>query len=291
MTDKTKKRSFQDSIIGCIILTLLTIISWMFLAIPFDYLIEPAKDVNSNLYTILDYAVKIYQIIPCLIFMLIYIPDRPLLSKTLPGGGNNAKNALIGLAFGFVLNSTCVIVSILTGDIHLYYSNPNWLYIILAFLAVFLQSYSEEFVCRLFLYQHLLRGYKDKPWVAMLIPSLIFAALHLLNPGTDAYSVIDSIVIGIVWSLMVYLFDSFWMACFYHTAWNFTQSILFGLPNSGLTYPLSVFKLESASAAKSFSYDPRYGVEGSLLALILDVTLMVVLIIMAVKKEEAKKSR
>lgn len=287
MAKENNKRRFEDSIIGCLVLTALIFISWIFLAVPFNYLIEPAKNVNPELYTVLNYATKIYQIIPCLIFMLIYIPDRPLLSKTLFGGGNNVRNAFIGLAIGFSLNSICVIVSILTGDIHLYYSNPNWLYIILAFFAVFLQSYSEEFVCRLFLYQHLLRGYKDKPWIAMLIPSLIFAALHLLNPGTDAYSVIDSIVIGIVWSLMVYLFDSFWMACFHHTAWNFTQSILFGLPNSGLTFPLSVFKLEAASAAKSFSYDPMYGVEGSLLALILDVSLMVVLIVIAIKKKKS----
>ena len=30
-----------------------------------------------------------------------------------------------------------------------------------------------------------------------------------------------------------------------HTAWNFTQNILFGLPNSGINVPYSVFKLLS----------------------------------------------
>ena len=56
-------------------------------------------------------------------------------------------------------------------------------------------------------------------------------------------------------SLMVYYMDSLWCAFAVHTAWNFTQNILFGLPNSGINVPYSVFKLNAATARDSFAYN------------------------------------
>ena len=49
-----------------------------------------------------------------------------------------------------------------------------------------------------------------------------------------------------------------------HTGWNFTQSILFGLPNSGVVSAYSVFRLDAASARDGFFYTVNFGVEGSL---------------------------
>lgn len=285
-----KKRAFVDSVLGCVILTILMFLSWMFLSGPFTLILGDLADSNPDVYTILRYATSIYQIIPCVLFMLIYEPDRSLFTLVVPGKGNTVKNALIGLALGFGINGACALVALISGDIHLCYNQPNWFYIILAFFAVLLQSGSEEFICRLFLYQHLIRGYNNKPWIAIVLPSLIFSALHLANPGTDAISVLDTLVIGIVWALTIYCYDSFWMAWMHHTAWNYMQSILFGLPNSGMTFSLSVFKLDAASAVKSFSYDPIYGIEASAMAFILDSALLVVLLCFAVRKYKSERT-
>ena len=288
---KTSKsgRKFIDSIPGCLVLFFITVLGWSLLSYPVSLLTELVPESNPGLYTVVSYAHKIYQIIPGLIFILVYKPDRSFFKMMALKGKSTVKISLIGLVLGLFCNGFCVIVSQIKGDILLSYNSPNWFYILLAFIAVFLQSGSEEFICRFFLYGHLKRGYKS-PWPAIIVPSLIFSALHLMNPGADAVSTIHSFVIGIVWALMVYITDSFWMACFYHTAWNYTQSILFGLPNSGLVFPLNIFKLEAASAIKTISYDPEYGVEASVLALSLNTILLIVLLYLFIKKRKAEKA-
>ena len=54
-----------------------------------------------------------------------------------------------------------------------------------------------------------------------------------------------------------------------HTAWNFTQNIIFGLPNSGNVSPVSIFKLDASTAMDSFAYDVGFGVESTIVAITL----------------------
>ena len=89
-------------------------------------------------------------------------------------------------------------------------------------------------------------------------------------------SLVNIFLVGILFSLLVYYMDSIWCAFALHTAWNFTQNIIFGLPNSGMTVPYSVFKLDAATAANSFAYDVGFGIEGTIFA---DIVLLAACII------------
>jgi hypothetical protein len=51
-----------------------------------------------------------------------------------------------------------------------------------------------------------------------------------------------------------------------HTAWNFTQNFLFGLPNSGIVSESSFLHLEAAK--DSLFYDVVFGIEGTLSSVI-----------------------
>ncbi|MBQ3334869.1 MAG: hypothetical protein IJG85_04685 [Eubacteriaceae bacterium] len=64
----------------------------------------------------------------------------------------------------------------------------------------------------------------------------------------------------------------------FHTAWNYSQSIIFGLPNSGVLSSCSIFILDTETARSGFFYDPAFGVEGSpgailILALVIAVVI------------------
>lgn len=197
--------------------------------------------------------------------------NRPILKVIgKSAAGNNWINFLIGIAMGFGLNGICVLVAWLHKDIVLYYDSFQPIYFIIIFLAVFVQSSAEEFICRGFLYQRLLRSYKS-PVVAIIGNSLLFAILHLFNEGVTALSVLNIFVVGILFSFMIYYMDSMWCAMVVHTAWNFTQNIIFGLPNSGMVSPYSIFRLDAATANNSFAYNVGFGIEGTLLA---DVVLL-----------------
>jgi hypothetical protein len=67
-----------------------------------------------------------------------------------------------------------------------------------------------------------------------------------------------------------------------HTLWNFAQNIVYGLPNSGVVSLYSVFKLDAASSG--FFFDPVFGVEGSIGAVILLALTLVGLVAYAKKR-------
>ena len=69
-----------------------------------------------------------------------------------------------------------------------------------------------------------------------------------------------------------------------HTAWNFTQNFLFGLPNSGLVSEASVFGLDAASAQDSLFYNVAFGVEGAIPAVLADAALGAVCLVLAAKQ-------
>ena len=84
----------------------------------------------------------------------------------------------------------------------------------------------------------------------------------------------------------VILPDSLWCAFAIHAAWNFTQNILFGLPNSGIVMPYSVFKLDAATARDSFAYNVGFGIEGTLFADIILIIACLLLFFWGQKRKE-----
>jgi len=151
----------------------------------------------------------------------------------------------------------------------------KWIGWLLLF-AVFVQSSSEELIDRAYLYQVLKKGYRNR-WVAILGNAVIFALLHGFNPGVTLLSLTNIFVTGVLLSLLVSYYDSLWCAFGVHTGWNFTQSILLGLPNSGLVVPYSIFELDTASASNSFAYHVAFGIEGTILStLVLAIACIVI---------------
>lgn len=222
-------------------------------------------------------------------FLFIVIPknNRPMLKAWgYNREGNNIKGILAGALLGFGCNGFCVLMSVLMGDIKLsfYGFNPGMLLIFL--LAVMIQSGAEEITDRLYLYQKLRRRYKS-PLFAIIVNPAIFMILHVFNDGFTALAGMQIVLVGIIFSVIVYYYDSLWAAIWFHTLWNFTQNIIFGLPNSGNVSDYSIFKLEAASARSGLFYDVAFGVEGSIgSTLILAVVLAVIIFINRGKGEK-----
>ena len=194
--------------------------------------------------------------------------NRPMLScLSFRKDGRNRRGALIGLGLGVLTNGSCILLSCLMGDIHLTFNEFRPGLLLLFFAAVLIQSGAEEIVDRCYLYQKLRRGYVE-PWMAIGINALVFMAMHLPNDGINLAAKVQIILIAILSSLFVYYYDSLWAAIMMHTGWNFTQSILFGLPNSVTVSSYSLFRLEAASARSGLFYNVNFGVEGSVGAVV-----------------------
>ena len=210
--------------------------------------------------------------------------NRPLFKAYGTGcKGNNAVNLLIGLLIGIGMNGAAILMAWMHGDIRMYFDKFEPVPFIILFIAVFVQSAAEEMVCRGFIYQRVLRTYRGKFWLAVLINSVFFGMIHLGNNGISVMAIVDLGVTGLLFSAMVYYFDSLWMAMAAHAGWNFTQSILAGLPNSGIVVPYSVFKLDAAAARDSFFYNVAFGVEGTVPAIAIQAVVLVALVAVGIK--------
>ena len=187
----------------------------------------------------------------------------------------------VGALVGFGINSACVAASVLLGNVSLHSAAFEAGPFLLLLFAVFVQSGAEEIACRLFLYQKLARRYRH-PAVPVVVSAVFFALLHGLNPGMTLVAFAQILIIGLLFAVLVCYYDALGACIAMHTMWNFTQNIIFGLPNSGITSLYSVFKLDTASSG--FFFDPVFGVEGGVGAAILLALMLVGLIAYAKKR-------
>jgi membrane protease YdiL (CAAX protease family) len=195
--------------------------------------------------------------------------------------GNNLRMSLLGALIGFAANAFCVGMSILLKDLSLYFNHFSIGIFLLLLFGVFVQSAAEEIVMRCYYYEKLRRRYKN-PAIALFCTAVCFAAMHLGNPGMTAWGLIQIAVVGILFAVLVHYYNSLWAAFWVHTAWNFTQSIIFGLPNSGIVVPYSHFMIDSASTG--FFFHAANGVEGSPGACLVLALVTVILFVIAKKR-------
>ncbi len=180
--------------------------------------------------------------------------------------GNTLRNLLLGFGIGFLMNAACITAALLNGDIHLSFNRVRPVELFILLVAALIQGFGEELMDRGFIYQRAGLCYRH-PLVPILGNSLFFSLLHLMNPGVSLMAIIHITLVGFFFSLMVYYFESLWMAMAAHSAWNYCQNMIFGLPNSGLVSRVSVFKLDAASARSSMAYNVEFGVEGTFVSI------------------------
>ena len=102
-------------------------------------------------------------------------------------------------------------------------------------------------------------------WLAVLLTSVPFAAVHLKNPNVAAgFTFINTALAG-MWLAVAYLRTrSLWFPLGVHWAWNWALGSLFGLPVSGITdlapHPL----LHGTDLGPAWLTGGSYGIEGGL---------------------------
>ena len=131
-----------------------------------------------------------------------------------------------------------------------------------------------QMLCRGFAYKRLKRTYNTA--VAIIAASSFFSLAHIFNAGVTPLALLSIFFIGVFFSLMVRYFDSIWLPMGAHAGWNFTQNILFGLPNSGHPSTYSIFQIVG-DTTNGIAYDTVFGVESSICAVVLEALCIVVL--------------
>jgi uncharacterized protein len=139
--------------------------------------------------------------------------------------------------------------------------NPHNILRILAVLSVLIAgSLAEELMFRGYPFQRLVEAIGAGG--AILVFSLLFAFVHYMNPGANAWGLLNTVVIGVVLSVTYLRTRALWLPWGLHFAWNATLGLLFGLPVSGLR--LFNVVLRTTATGPTWLTGGSYGMEASL---------------------------
>ena len=198
--------------------------------------------------------------------------------------GHAALEYLVGAAVGAGMIAASVGINLLVGGMSIETGTVSVGIWILYLVGYILQGMSEEVMCRGCLMVSMAR--RNPLWVAVLGNSLVFAALHLLNPGVSLLAVVNLFISGCVFSVYVIKRGNIWGACALHSFWNFFQGNVFGVSVSGMKANLSPLIADSLGGMDIWNGE-SFGLEGGLAVTIVElVTLCVLLFIVPAKKKE-----
>ena len=92
--------------------------------------------------------------------------------------------------------------------------------------------------------EFLLRGYTLHTlaqqfgfWPAAVLLSLIFGAIHMRNPGETWIGLLGVVAIGLFLCLTLYRTGNLWFAVGFHAFWDWGQTYLYSVPDSGTFEP------------------------------------------------------
>jgi len=214
-----------------------------------------------------EFAFLLAAFIPALI--MARLEGRSLASYGLPGRGAFRKlfwgGAVWGIAALTVLMLTLHVAGVFS--VTRVALHGTRVLKLAAFWGAFflIVAFAEEF---------LLRGYSQFTlaqavgfWPAAAVLSVGFGAIHLLNPGEAWNGIVAATAIGLFFCLTLQRTGSLWFAVGFHAAWDWGESYLYSVPDSGQIFPGHLLK--SSLHGSPWLTGGSVGPEGSVLIFIL----------------------
>ena len=181
------------------------------------------------------------------------------------------RDGVVGMALGVVCCSVIFIILLLSGNaivapVQIRFTS-EWFWWIVVFIFV---GIGEELMNRGLIMSLLRRT--NNVCLILVVPSIIFGLIHIINPGVTFLSILNIVLIGIVFSWMYYKSGNLWMCIGYHITWNIIQSLVYGMPASGLTGMDSL--LSTHFPTDNLLNGGSFGIEGGLLTTFINLALL-----------------
>jgi len=194
------------------------------------------------------------------------------------------KNLSIGVLIGFVLQSLTILVMYLNGSYSIVAVNPVS-FILLPLTVMFTVAIIEEILVRGIIFR--IVEEKLGSYISLTISSVLFGALHLVNPNGTLISGICITTAGFMLGAAFIYSRNLWFPIALHFAWNFTQSGIFGAITSGneKTSSLLVAKIQGAEIITGGEFGP----EGSIQAVLFCAVGAIVLLALSHKENKIVK--
>ncbi|HKM47956.1 MAG TPA: CPBP family intramembrane glutamic endopeptidase [Terriglobales bacterium] len=199
------------------------------------------------------------------------------------GGRRRLPNFLAGLGWGVVCLSLLVLTLWKTGllviDSRLLFGTDILRYGAIWLIGFLFVGLFEEYVTRGYLQYTLTRGltgiyqwvFKTRHsdafgfWSAAILVSFLFGLGHGSNPGESPIGLLSAGLAAMVFCFSLWRTGSLWWAIGFHAAWDWSQSFLYGVADSGLV--IQHHLLATHSVGKPILSGGATGPEGSIFIL------------------------
>lgn len=167
------------------------------------------------------------------------------------GGERRLRNFLAGLAWGVTCLSLLVVAlwksGLLVIERRILFGGDVLRYGAIWLVGFLLVGLLEEYLTRGYVQYTLTRGlagiyqwaFKTRHsaglgfWTAALIFSVLFGLGHGKNPGESPIGLLSAGTAGVVFCFSLWRTGSLWWAIGFHTSWDWAQSFLYGVADSG----------------------------------------------------------
>ncbi len=185
-----------------------------------------------------------------------------------------------GLLIGAGIYTTCVLILVVMGIDRISGLNP-WSFMLPAIAMALGSGVFEELLFRGVLFRSVETWFGS--WAAMVVSSLVFGLMHLLNPqGTLEGALFIAVEAGVLLAAAYMLTRRLWLSMGFHMAWNYTQSGIFSGIVSGNDASQGLVK--STIKGPEMLTGGNFGVESSVIALVLCTTTGIVMLVMATRR-------
>lgn len=235
---------------------------------------------QTLLQMLISQAFNLIGTILLLLFMMKRIDREPFVNLGFQTKGRR-PDLLIGIIAGFIFMVGGFAILQASGYItvkDMEFDFVNFALLLLLFIFV---AFAEELLLRGYVLKNLMLSINK--YAALILSSLLFSSMHGLNPNFSWFSFFSLFLAGVALGITYIYTNNLWFPIAFHFSWNFFQSVM-GFNVSGLDL-YSVVETTPSMAHPKIS-GGTFGLEGSVLALLFEATVIVCAIFYYRKKEK-----
>jgi CAAX protease family protein len=229
----------------------------------------------------------------CLVTWIMSKVERRPIGVYGLGGSSKVRHFIAGLAWGIICLSPFIFIlwkaGFLVFDQRLLFGTDIFRYGAQWLTMFFAVGLLEEYFTRGYLQYTLSRGlagifqwiFKTPHskalafWTSAIIFSALFGFAHGSNPGESPIGLLTAAIASMMFCLVLWRTGSLWWAIGFHTTWDWGQSFLYGVADSGIMVQHHL--LATHPVGKPLLSGGTTGPEGSIV--ILPIIVLIVLVI------------
>ena len=177
-----------------------------------------------------------------------------------------------GMGWGFLLILIGFVALWISGMLKVTSVQFNPLSIFFYLLMFIIVAFNEEILVRGYILINLMDSMNK--YIALIVSSLLFSAMHLMNANMSVVPAINIFLAGILLGIYFVHKGNLWFPIGMHLTWNFFQGPVFGFEVSGqITNSIIVQDI----AGHELLTGGEFGFEGSLIATVAMIILIIVI--------------